>query len=259
MSFSDATLSGSVVVSGCAALISSMSALRYKPRNLLDLFTASHVISRCFGTDLLYNCQSQGRKNRTAVLNYNRYPSGGKTARLSSEILIMIQKYEWIYAEDFQFGWKKYELDSSTHSRAVDEVGETSSQRLLAAAAAVLLGVPSYPPFVRVGSVYPRVHCLLPPAQPRLARLVRRGRRGGDNINVPPAWLTPVEEGRAGCGCCRHEVHSNSGVCGGSLVLGTSQVVVGDVMTWVPPTRLQACSFGPTVPRGWAVATEKER
>jgi hypothetical protein len=94
---------------------------------------------------------------------------------------------------------------------------------------------------------------------PRLARLVRRGRRGGENINVPPAWLTPVEEGRAGCGCCRHEVHSNNGVCGGSLVLGTSQVVVGDVMTWVPPTRLQACSFGPTVPRGWAVATEKER
>jgi hypothetical protein len=156
--------------------------------------------------------------------------------------------------------------------RAVDDVGETRSQRLLlAAAAAVLLGVPSYPPFVRIRPVYPRVHRLLLPLLSPGWLGVRRARGGHRDVNAPSAWLTAVEEGRewpAGCGCCRHEVRSSStGGCGRSLShrkRPNSQVVVGEVMTWVPPnkaTSLTSCQFWSRVAhssghRKWSVFSD---
>ena len=88
--------------------------------------------------------------------------------------------------------------------RVVDEVGEPPSQRLvLAAAVAFLLGVASYPPFVRVRPVYPGVHRLLLP----WSRTVRRRRwsrfgfgraRSGDDDCFPALLVVPVEEGHEG-------------------------------------------------------------
>ena len=97
--------------------------------------------------------------------------------------------------------------------RGVDEVGEPPSQRLVlaAAASAVLLGLATDPPFVRVGPVYPRVHrlLLLLPRTGCGRRLgVRRARGGNDDgARAPPAArLVPVEEGREGARGrgCRH-------------------------------------------------------
>ena len=93
--------------------------------------------------------------------------------------------------------------------RVVDEVGEPPSQRLVLAAAATaaafLLGIASYPPFVRVGPVYPRVHRLLLPCWSRAVRRRRWSRfgagvarSGNDDDCVGAPLLVPVEEGREG-------------------------------------------------------------
>lgn len=119
--------------------------------------------------------------------------------------------------------------------RAVDEVGEAPSQRLvLAAAAAIafLLGLATNPPFLWVRPVYPRVHRLLL-RLPRRRLGVRRARGGNDDdgARAPPvAGLVPVEERREGArgrGCC-HGVMCVSVSAPGKHYLRLWRVETGD-------------------------------